>query len=145
MIIMCSLEICLRLYKASKRVMDPDLDNLTNPHEVKHWMDPKIIPYGWGMLVDQDNSVEHVEGSPCCVIIPILSVDTVSTPCRIRSVIHGSQQSNQSISLRAYTSCKAWHFFLLPESLMIAIFLLIINHEYYLIMKMLQIVNCIWG
>ena len=77
MTIMCSLEICLRLSKANKRVQDPDLDNLTNPHEVKHWMDPKIIPYGWGMFGDNDDDgMEHVEGSPSCIIIPILAVDT---------------------------------------------------------------------
>ena len=73
MTIMCSLEICLRLYKANKRVQDPDLDNLTNPHEVKHWMDPNIIPYGWGLF----NKGEHEkqgEGSPSCVMIPILSL-----------------------------------------------------------------------
>ena len=80
MTIMCSLEICIRLYRAKKRVQDPDLDNLTNPHEVKHWMDPKIIPYGWGLFEDQYDTVDHVEGSPNCVMIPILtvSVDTDS-------------------------------------------------------------------
>ena len=108
MIIMCSLEICLRLYKANKRVQDPDLDNLTNPHEVKHWMDPKIIPYGWGMGGDQDNSVEQVEGSPSCVIIPILSVDTVqhSVQDKVRniwykrsSVADNTSQANQTLSV----------------------------------------------
>ena len=78
MIIMCSLEVCIRLYKEKKRVQDPDLDNLRNPHEVKHWMDPKIIPYGWGMFGEKADIVEPIEGSPSCVMIPILSVDTVS-------------------------------------------------------------------
>ena len=77
MTIMCSLEICLRLYKANKRVQDPDLDNLTNPHEVKHWMDPNIIPYGWG-LFDKSDRVEKAEESPSCVILPILAMHTVS-------------------------------------------------------------------
>ena len=75
MTIMCSLEICLRLYKANKRVQDPDLDNLTNPHEVKHWMDPNIIPYGWGVFNKRDHE-EQGERSPSCVIVPILSVNT---------------------------------------------------------------------
>ena len=48
MTIMCSLEVCTRLYRDTKREPDADLDNLTNPHEVKHWVDPKIIPFGWG-------------------------------------------------------------------------------------------------
>ena len=25
-----------------------------NPHEVKHWMDPDIIPFGWGLYEDGD-------------------------------------------------------------------------------------------
>ena len=53
MTIMFSVEICIRLYKAKKRVQDPDLDNLINPHEVKHWMDPKLIPYGWGLFREE--------------------------------------------------------------------------------------------
>ena len=90
MTIMCSLEICLRLSKANKRVQDPDLDNLTNPHEVKHWMDPKIIPYGWGMFADNDDDgMEHVEGSPSCIMIPILSVDT-RQDCKDEEVTHST-------------------------------------------------------
>ena len=33
---------------------DPELDNLVNPHEVKHWMDPNIIPFGWGLYNEAD-------------------------------------------------------------------------------------------
>ena len=62
---MFSIEICLRyqdqiielfprqfgrLNNSLKRMQDRDIDNLSNPHEVKHWMDPKLIPYGWGMF-----------------------------------------------------------------------------------------------
>jgi hypothetical protein len=57
MTIMCSLEVCLRLHKETKREQDPDLDNLTNPHEVKHWVDPKIIPFGWGLFVENDEVI----------------------------------------------------------------------------------------
>ena len=57
MMIMCSLEICIRLYKANQRVQDPDLDNLSNPHEVKHWMDPKLIPFGWGFFNEQEEKL----------------------------------------------------------------------------------------
>merc|ERR1719402_928963 len=46
---LCSIEICVRLCKSLRRVKDPELDNLVNPHEVKHWMDPNIIPFGWGL------------------------------------------------------------------------------------------------
>ena len=66
-----SFQVCVRLYKANQRVRDPELDNLLNIHEVgqfsaknildfkkevswgfqvKHWMDPQIIPYGWGLF-----------------------------------------------------------------------------------------------
>ena len=54
---MCSVEVCVRLYKAKKRVQDPELDNLINPHEVKHWMDPKIIPFGWGLFAEEGDEI----------------------------------------------------------------------------------------
>ena len=57
MTLLCSVEVCLRLYRETKREQDPDLDNLTNPHEVKHWMDPKIIPFGWGLFGEQDEII----------------------------------------------------------------------------------------
>ena len=39
-------------------MQDRDIDNLSNPHEVKHWMDPKLIPYGWGLFDGLDISEE---------------------------------------------------------------------------------------
>ena len=48
------MEVCVRLYRSKKRVQDPDLDSLDNPHEVKHWVEPDIIPYGWGLFEDDD-------------------------------------------------------------------------------------------
>ena len=39
-------------------MQDRDIDNLSNPHEVKHWMDPKLIPYGWGLFDGMDTSEE---------------------------------------------------------------------------------------
>ena len=40
------------------QVLDPDLDNIANPHEVKHWMDPRLIPFGWGMFdLDTDEVI----------------------------------------------------------------------------------------
>ena len=59
---MCSLEVCIRLYRETKREVDPDLDNLTNPHEVKHWMDPKIIPFGWGLFWEKDEVIAVEKG-----------------------------------------------------------------------------------
>ena len=45
-----------RLRVSLKRMQDRDIDNLANPHEVKHWMDPKLIPYGWGLFEGLDIS-----------------------------------------------------------------------------------------
>ena len=60
MCLFLSGEVCLRLYKQTKKVLDPDLDNIANPHEVKHWMDPRLIPFGWG-LFDLDDEVIVIE------------------------------------------------------------------------------------
>ena len=30
--------------------MDPSLLVTKNLHEVKHWVEPRLIPYGWGMF-----------------------------------------------------------------------------------------------
>ena len=48
----------LRLRVSLRRMQDRDIDNLSNPHEVKHWMDPKLIPYGWGLFDGLDISEE---------------------------------------------------------------------------------------
>jgi len=80
------VEVCVRLYRAKKRVQDPDLDNLDNPHEVKHWVEPAIIPYGWGMF-EEDDEVLVVERE-----------ETVSSPVgggRVRtghSVLHRGER-----------------------------------------------------
>ena len=55
-------EVCLRLYKKTKKVLDPDLDNIANPHEVKHWMDPKLIPFGWGLFEVDDEIIVIEKG-----------------------------------------------------------------------------------
>ena len=38
-----SIELCLRLRKQIKRVMDPSLLKTSNFHEVKHWVEPGTI------------------------------------------------------------------------------------------------------
>jgi len=50
--ILCSIEVCVRLFVSKRRTADPELDNLVNPHEVKHWMNPELIPYGWGFFAE---------------------------------------------------------------------------------------------
>ena len=53
----------MRLYKETKRELDcSDLDTLTNPHEVKHWVDPKIIPFGWGLFEEKDEVITIENG-----------------------------------------------------------------------------------
>jgi len=67
-------EVCLRLYKQTKKVLDPDLDNITNPHEVKHWMDPRLIPFGWG-LFDVDDEIIVIEKEPEVLEIPMEAME----------------------------------------------------------------------
>ena len=43
------------------KVLDPDLDNIANPHEVKHWIDPRLIPFGWGLFDVEDEEVIVIE------------------------------------------------------------------------------------
>ena len=31
-----------------KRVMDPSLFKTSNFHEVKHWIEPELVTFGWG-------------------------------------------------------------------------------------------------
>lgn len=56
-----SVEVCVRLVKAKRRVQDPELDNLVNLHEVKHWVDPNIVPYGWGLYTEGSDEVLAVD------------------------------------------------------------------------------------
>ena len=34
--------------------MNPVPPGPVNPHEVKHWIDPNLIPYGWGLFKEED-------------------------------------------------------------------------------------------
>ena len=42
-LVVCSLELIMRLRKQIKRVMDPNLLKTNNFHEVKHWVEPGIL------------------------------------------------------------------------------------------------------
>ena len=86
-------------FQANKRELDPELDNLTNPQvmkctfkfsnikissskqEVKHWIDPKIIPYGWGSFDQKQFEGSGQTKDVSCVILPLLSSEpgTIST------------------------------------------------------------------
>jgi hypothetical protein len=40
MVILFSIEVCIRLDKNVRRVMDPEVDAVGNLHNVKHWVPP---------------------------------------------------------------------------------------------------------
>lgn len=40
LVLLFSIEICVRLRKNAKRVKDPSIDKLKNLHQIKHWMEP---------------------------------------------------------------------------------------------------------
>ena len=46
--LLCSLELVMRLSRQIKRVMDTSLLKTSNLHEVKHWIEPELISFGWG-------------------------------------------------------------------------------------------------
>lgn len=43
-IVLFAVEICLRLQKNAKRVKDPEIDNIDNLHQIKHWVEPGMQP-----------------------------------------------------------------------------------------------------
>ena len=42
--------------------------------EVKHWIDPRIIPFGWGTF-DSGQFEDPQTKDVSCIILPILSAD----------------------------------------------------------------------
>ncbi|XP_023329815.1 uncharacterized protein LOC111702379 isoform X2 [Eurytemora carolleeae] len=42
------LEVAVRLYQQTARVMDKSLLNIQNLHDVKHWIEPNLVGFGWG-------------------------------------------------------------------------------------------------
>ena len=46
--LLCSLELVMRLSKQIRRVMDTSLLKTSNLHEVKHWIEPQLVAFGWG-------------------------------------------------------------------------------------------------
>jgi len=70
LLVFFSVEICIRLRKQVKRVMDPSLLKTSNFHEVKHWIEPELVTFGWGQydfqeeaqLLDQNHMRKHDKG-----------------------------------------------------------------------------------
>lgn len=50
-----TIEVCMRLQRNSSRVQDPEIDKITNLHHIKHWIEPELIPFGWGQEEDDGN------------------------------------------------------------------------------------------
>ncbi|CAF2746894.1 unnamed protein product [Lepeophtheirus salmonis] len=47
-VMMFSIEVCIRLWRNKKREKDPKIDDVKNIHHIKHWIHPELIPFGWG-------------------------------------------------------------------------------------------------
>ncbi|XP_040582602.1 uncharacterized protein [Lepeophtheirus salmonis] len=47
-VMMFSIEVCIRLWRNKKREKDPEIDDVENIHHIKHWIHPELIPFGWG-------------------------------------------------------------------------------------------------
>lgn len=92
MTIVFSVEVCVRLYRANQRVRDPELDNLLNIHEVKHWMDPQIIPYGWGLFSEGEEVivVENNSGVEEEVAPPVAVTGLLVKPTHLVELVQGS-------------------------------------------------------
>ena len=103
--LLCSVEVCIRLYKAKKRVQDPELDNLINPHEVKHWMDPKLIPYGWGLFKEDEEQILVLDKGEMILfsITPLLafSLFTASTNYILKDAQPGTSGSQEIVASAA--------------------------------------------
>lgn len=57
-----TIETCISLKRAMARVQDKEIDKISNLHLVKHWIEPDLIPYGWGHESDgmnNDTGVDH--------------------------------------------------------------------------------------
>ena len=52
----CSLELAAGLRKQIRRVMDPALLTTTNLHDVKHWVEPELVSFGWGQFDMEEES-----------------------------------------------------------------------------------------
>jgi len=55
MVIICAIlfgsftiETCVTLKRAIARVQDKEIDEIKNLHLIKHWVEPDLIPFGWG-------------------------------------------------------------------------------------------------
>lgn len=57
-----TIETCISLRRAIARVQDKEIDKISNLHLVKHWIEPDLIPYGWGH--DNDGMNNHEPGVP---------------------------------------------------------------------------------
>ena len=60
-VLLCSLELCVRVYRARKRG-GTDLERGDSHHEVKHWVEPGVIPFGWGQWEKEEAKPSPVGG-----------------------------------------------------------------------------------
>ena len=63
--------------------------------EVKHWIDPRIIPFGWGTF-DSGEFEDPKTKDVSCIILPILSADKDKEEDSRRSGLgHGHSDNRQ--------------------------------------------------
>jgi len=43
-----TIETCVGLRGNLARVQDTEIDTIKNLHLIKHWVEPELIPFGWG-------------------------------------------------------------------------------------------------
>ena len=55
--------------------------------EVKHWIDPRIIPFGWGTF-DSGQFEDPQTKDVSCIILPILSADKGEDTQRQTPAVH---------------------------------------------------------
>ncbi|CAB4068658.1 unnamed protein product [Lepeophtheirus salmonis] len=69
-VMMFSIEVCVRLIRSIKREKDPEIDEIENVHHIKHWVHPELIPFGWG----------HRDTKECSLSKAIVEISTDNKP-----------------------------------------------------------------
>jgi len=76
-------------------MQDPELDNLINPHEVKHWMDPALIPYGWGLFSEGEEVIVVERGTQDEKEPPVAVTGILVKPGHLVHLVDGGDQARK--------------------------------------------------
>lgn len=101
-----SIETCIKLKKSLSRVQDPEIDEITNLHHIKHWIEPDLIPFGWGqdesengMLTDEALDTATLKdddvyaGNPHTHILEIRADFTDENPHITMKALHNTHEA----------------------------------------------------